>query len=370
MASNHTSPLFSCIRIGSVDIKNRLAVAPMTRISATDHGVPTDKMISYYQRFAKGDFGLIISEGTFIDKKNSQTYLQQPGIVSEDHVEGWKKLVDAVHNERAKIFMQIQHAGALSQGNPHATYNVAPSAVHPKGEQLGFYFGDGKYQIPKALTQTEIADIVNAFADAAERAKKAGVDGVEIHGANGYLLDQFLTTYANERIDEYGGSTLNRLRIYIEVIKAVRERVGENFVVGIRLSQGKVNDYFHKWEGVQEAELIFSSLNNVGLDYLHITEFQANVAAFPTETHGENLPLAAIAKRVSNLPVFANGQVETTDTALSIIRQGTADLLTIGKAALANPDFPRKLRDDQPLAALDPLAVLRPTAELKEFEYN
>lgn len=366
------SKLFDQVNIGDVILKNRIALAPMTRISATEEGVPSEKMNSYYTSFAKGNFGLIITEGNYIDTKFSQTYFLQPGIALDSHVEGWKPIVDSVHNEGSKIFMQIQHAGGLSQGNRFEDTTLAPSAVQPKGEQLDFYFGNGQFQIPQAATLEDIKEVIDAFVTAALNAEKAGFDGVEIHGANGYFLDQFLTPYTNTRTDQYGGDIENRLRIYVEVIKAVKEKVGEKFVVGIRLSQGKVNDYLHKWKDEKEAETIFATIENAGVDYLHITEFDAVSQAFNDDLYQSEkpLPLAAIAKRVTKLPVLVNGQINDIQKADTILEQDIADLITIGKAALANHDFPEKLKNGDVLNDFDPQKTLRPTAELKNFEYD
>lgn len=153
------------------------------------------------------------------------------------------------------------------------------------------YEGKGLYRTPREATKEEIKEVKNGFVNTAKHAKAAGFDGVEIHGANGYLLDQFLTDYTNKRIDEYGGSTENRVRLLVEVSKAVREAVGEHFTIGIRISQGKVNDYNHKWAGKErDAEIIFGQLGHAGLDFIHITEYEAWQPAFPKveETIGTN----------------------------------------------------------------------------------
>src|SRR5690606_12462388 len=148
---------------------------------------------------------LVITEGTYTDAAYAQGYLFQPGIVTVAHREGWKPIVDAVHAEGAKIVLQLMHAGALSQGNPHRDHTAGPSPVQPKGEMLRDYRGSGPWPVPKEMTQEDIAEVIEGFAASAVAAKEAGFDGVEVHGANGYLLDQFLTTYTNLRTDQYGG---------------------------------------------------------------------------------------------------------------------------------------------------------------------
>ncbi|MDR4938271.1 NADH:flavin oxidoreductase [Rossellomorea marisflavi] len=359
------SVLFEPLNVGSTMLNNRIGVAPMTRVSATEDGIVTDQMISYYTSFAQGGFGLVITEGTYIDNRYSQTYDNQPGIVDEEQVQGWKKVVDYVHRAGAKIFMQIQHTGPLSQGNRSLNKTVAPSAIQPKGEQLEFYGGKGPFKLPEEVTNREIKDIINAFANSAKRAQTAGFDGIEIHGANGYLLDSFLTDYTNKRSDEYGGTTENRVRLLVEVSKAVRESVGDDFTVGIRISQGKVNDYSHKWKGKEEdARMIFGQLGESGLDYIHVTEHKAWEPAFDTS----DLSLAAFAKKFAGLPVIANGHLEDPTVATDLVEQGSADLITLGKGALANHDWVNKVKLDEPLAEFDEEKVLRPDARIKEFE--
>ena len=181
--------LMEPVQIGSLHLKNRLSIAPMTRVSATADGTPTARMVDYYRAFAAGGFGLIITEGTYPDDRFSQGYLHQPGIVSPSHVEGWRKVTDAVHEAEGIIFLQLMHAGALSQCKETT---IAPSAVKPLGVKMPEYGGAGKFPTPKAMSRRDLQQTVASFASAALLAEGAGFDGVEIHGANGYLLDQFL----------------------------------------------------------------------------------------------------------------------------------------------------------------------------------
>ncbi|GGE86917.1 2,4-dienoyl-CoA reductase [Chishuiella changwenlii] len=362
--------LFHEFKIGNLNVKNRFALAPMTRISATEDGIPTEKMKNYYTSFAKGGFGLIITKGNYIDTKYSQTYRLQPGIALDTHIDGWKNIVDDVKANGAKIIMQIQHSGGLSQGNYYLNETIAPSSVQPKGQQLDFYFGNGNYAIPKSASKNDINEIIHSFVKAAKNAEIAGFDGVEIHGANGYLLDQFLTPYSNTRNDEYGGNIENRLRIYVDIIKEIKKNVSHDFVVGIRLSQGKVNDYFHKWKNEEEAEFIFKTVEKSGVDYVHLTEFDATAPAFDTNKYKtlEILSLAQIARKTLQIPILLNGKIDSENSAKSIISEGVADLVTIGKSALANHDFPLKIKEGRPLKEFDAEKTLRPTAELKDFE--
>lgn len=357
--------LFETVALGNTTLDNRVGVAPMTRISATSEGHITDQMVSYYTSFARGGFGLIITEGNYIDDKYSQTYSNQPGMINDEQAQAWKKVVDSVHQEGAKIIMQLQHSGALSQGNRFAQETLAPSAVQPKGEQLAMYLGEGPFPTPREATKEEIQEVINGFVYAAKRAKSAGFDGVEIHGANGYLLDGFLTDYTNRRKDEYGGSTENRIRLSVEVAKAIRHAVGKDFTVGIRISQAKINDFAHKWAGKEkDAEIIFAQLGKSGLDFIHITEYKAWEPAFDT---GE-ASLAALAKKYGDVHVIANGHLEDPERARELIENGEADVVTLGKGALANHDWVNKVENEETLAEFKPEEVLSPNAKIKEFE--
>jgi 2,4-dienoyl-CoA reductase-like NADH-dependent reductase (Old Yellow Enzyme family) len=358
--------LFSPLSISQIDTKNRVGLAPMTRTSATESGLATEQMVKYYSKFARGGFGLLITEGVYPDEMYSQGYKDQPGIANEQQVEAWRKVIEGVHNEGAKIICQIMHAGALSQGNQFKTETIGPSAVKPKGEQLSFYGGNGEFPVPNEMTKEDIQEVIKSFVEAAKRTRQAGFDGIEIHGANGYILDQFLTDYTNQRSDEYGGSTENRVRILVELVEAVRQEVGTDYPVGIRISQGKVNDYEHKWaQGEKDAEIIFGSLSKIGVDFIHVTEHDAFNSAFE-----ENGPtLASLAKKFGGeVPVFANGKLHEPGKAEEIIKKGQADLVTIGTGALANPDWAKKVQNNEQLNEFNPEKFLHPNAKIKEFE--
>ncbi|MGW9019060.1 NADH:flavin oxidoreductase, partial [Priestia megaterium] len=236
------------------------------------------------------------------------------------------------------------------------------------GEQLEFYGGEGPFPLPKEATKEDILEVINGFIHSAKLAKSAGFDGIEIHGANGYLLDEFLTDYTNKRTDEYGGSTENRVRLLVEVSKAVREAVGPDFTVGIRISQGKVNDYEHKWAGKEkDAEIIFGQLGQAGLDYIHVTEYEAWKPAFSTDGD-TGASLVSLAKKYGKIPVIANGHLEDPERASEMVQKEGADVVTLGKGALANHDWVNKVKNGKPLAEFDPEKVLRPDATIKDFE--
>ncbi|WP_234426272.1 oxidoreductase [Streptomyces kebangsaanensis] len=357
--------LFTPFDLGGVRLSNRTALAPMTRISATEDGLVTDRNARYYAGFARGGFALVITEGVYPDTEHSQGYLHQPGLATPAQGEAWRPVVEAVHAEGGAIFAQLMHAGAQAQGNRFRQGTVGPSAVAPRGEQLSFYRGSGPYPTPRALDAREIADIRRGFADAARRAAAAGFDGVEVHGANGYLLDQFLTDYLNQREDGYGGGVENRVRLAAEVVDEVLQAVGSEIAVGIRISQSKVSDFHHRWAGgIEEAETIFTTLARTGAHFLHTTEYRALDPAFSTGTE----TLAELAKKFSGLPVIANGHLEDPEAARAVLESGAADIAAIGKGALAQRDWPHRVRDGLEFATEPHPDTLGPLADIKDWE--
>jgi len=361
--ANRQAKLFEAFQIGPKILRNRMAVAPMTRVSGEEDGTVGRLMQDYYEKFAEGGFGLIVTEGLYTDEYYSQGYYKQPGITTGVHGKSWMPVVQKVHDKGAIFIAQLMHAGSLSQFNSHKDHSAGPSAVRPKGEQMPFYYGKGQYNVPVAMSQQDIDDAISGFVQAAEFAESAGFDGVEIHGANGYLLDQFLTEYSNQRSDRYGGDIAARLRIYQEVIEAVRQAVSNDFIVGVRFSQKKVNDTDHIWPEVEmAAEKAFGLMSECHVDYIHTTEPVLNAPAF-----GRSASLAALAKKYSGLPVIANGGVTEPDLALSVIERREADVIALGRTALANPDWPTAVKNDAPLKDFD-YAILAPIANLESAQ--
>jgi len=332
----------------------------MTRVSANEDGTVGPLMKDYYQSFADGGFAMIITEGIYTDKLYSQCYKFQPGLSDEVQMNSWKKVAEAVHKSDGVIIAQLMHAGALSQYNKYANGNAAPSEIRPLGKEMGIYYGEGEYSVPKAMSQEDINEVIRGFANAAMLAKCAGFDGVEIHGANGYLLDQFLTVYTNERNDEYGGVLASRMKITREIVEAVREAVGRDFVVGIRFSQSKVNDIEYKWPEQDEgAKTIFQSALASGVDYIHTTEYIAKASAFDG-----GLSLAALAKKYAAIPVIANGGISRDSDANYLVESGQADIVSLGKVALANPNWPNAVKSGRALQDFD-FEMFNPLADLK-----
>jgi 2,4-dienoyl-CoA reductase-like NADH-dependent reductase (Old Yellow Enzyme family) len=358
-----TNLLLQPIALAGLALRNRIVVAPMTRISATDAGVPTTRMASYYTEFVHGGFGLVITEGIYPDPTHGQAYLRQPGLVTNAQVDGWRRVTDDVHRAGGLIVAQLMHAGALSQCLDET---LAPSSVPPRGEKMSAYRGAGPYPLPRAMSREEIARVLAYFTHAARNAKAAGFDGIEIHGANGYLIDQFLTHYTNVRDDEYGGDVTGRVRFATEVLRRVREGVEGGLPVGIRLSQTKVNDFTYRWPGGRaDAEGIFAAVREAGAAYVHVAsegrDWHETARLAP-----DHLTITEIARRVAGVPVIANGGMHRPGLAESLLRDGHADLVSLGRGALANPDWPRRLAAGVPFdgfehGMIEPLASLEQT---------
>jgi 2,4-dienoyl-CoA reductase-like NADH-dependent reductase (Old Yellow Enzyme family) len=354
-------PALQSARIGRFELTNRLTVAPMSRVSAGADGTPTDEMAEYYAQFARGGFGLVISEGTYTDTAHSQGYLNQPGLAIDAHVAGWRRVTDAVHATGTPMLAQLMHAGAIVQGNPYSAEAIAPSATPPIGQMLEEYGGQGRWPVPREITSAEIDFVVAGFLEAATRARAAGFDGVEIHAANGYLLDQFLTVYTNSRTDEYGGAVGNRIRLTARIVAEIRNQIGD-FVVGVRLSQTKVNDLKYRWPGgAADAEVIFSAVADAGADYLHIASEGRDF--IDTARFADGRTITAVARAVTGLPVIANGGMHDLRQAEQVLDEGHADLLSLGRGALANPDLPNRLGDGADLEPFDH-AMLSPMATI------
>ncbi|MEU8901800.1 NADH:flavin oxidoreductase [Nocardia sp. NPDC048505] len=353
-------PALAPYRLAGLALRNRLAVAPMTRVSATPDGTPTAQMAEYYADYAAGGFGLIITEGIYTDTTHSQGYFNQPGLATDRQVEGWRTVTAAARAAGATIVAQLMHAGAISQGNAHGFETIGPSAVVPRGQMMVDYGGvGGAWGAPREMSSRDIEDVVAGFAAAATNARAAGFDGVELHGANGYLLDQFLTDYTNQRTDEYGGPVANRIRLTARILDEVRAAVGD-FPVGVRLSQTKVNDFTYRWPGGEDdARVVFAALRNAS--YLHIASEGRDfieTARFPS-----GATITQLAREISGRPVVANGGMHDLGQAADVLAGGHADMLSLGRGALANPDLPHRVRTGADLAAFD-YAMLHPMATL------
>lgn len=342
MATETKSPeLLSPFQLGDLTLDNRIVLAPMTRARAGTERMPNDLMAEYYAQ--RSSAGLIISEATVVSKQGIG-WINSPGIYSDEQGEAWKKVVGAVHGKGSKIFLQLWHCGRASHSDFHdGSPAVAPSAIKLNGEYIHTPQGKKDYEAPRALDTDEIPGIIEDYKQAARRAKEAGFNGIEIHSANGYLLDQFLQSKTNKRTDRYGGSLENRFRLLQEIVSAVTEVWPANRV-GVRLSpNGNFNDM-----GSEDYRETFtyaaSQLDKVGLAYLHVMDG----LGFGFHELGEPMTLQDFRKVFSN-PVMGNCGY-TQETAETAIKEQKADLIAFGRPFISNPDLVERFRNGWPLA--------------------
>ncbi|MDX1801532.1 MAG: NADH:flavin oxidoreductase [Marinobacter sp.] len=347
-------------RFANLDMPNRFALAPMTRTSAEANGDPNPLMADHYEAYAKGGFGLIITEGTYTDDRASQGYGNQPGIINESQIAGWKTIVDRVHEAGSRMFVQLMHAGAQFQANRYTDQPLAPSPVAPKGEPLGLYGDQKTWRVPEAMTEADIANAIDGFAQSAANAKAAGFDGIELHAANGYLLNQFLSTHFNRRDDRYGGDLENRMRLVLDVVKAVRATVGDDFPLGIRLSQVTVTDPDYQLpEGEAGFRRLVEAVRDAGVDFIHTTDGDVRRRPFIAGDHS----LADVVAGVEGVDLIINGSIDETNVQ-DLANTYPEAMLAVGKKALANPDFVQRLKDGKSVADLD-FGMLLPKATIQ-----
>ncbi|GAC1413815.1 MAG: alkene reductase [Burkholderiaceae bacterium] len=342
------SDLFEPVQLGQLQLANRIVMAPLTRSRAKENDVPGDLAQQYYVQRASA--GLIIAEATQISPQG-KGYVLTPGIYSQPQVAAWHIITSAVHAAGGKIFLQLWHVGRISHRSiqPAGELPVAPSAIKPAGQA---YTNEGfvPLETPRALETAELAGIVDQYRKAAKNALEAGFDGVEIHAANGYLLDQFLRDKTNQRTDAYGGSIENRARLLMEVTAAVVAVWGGQRV-GVRLSPlstfGDIAD--------SNPQALFThvveQLNNFGLVYLHVIEGDTGGAR---EMEGGFDP--QILRRLFNGAYIANNGYDL-DMALAARRSKTADLICFGRPYIANPDLVARFKKRAPLAQPDPATM-------------
>jgi len=336
-----TTDLFAPIRLGELALPNRIVMAPMTRNRCPDT-VPTDLTAEYYRQRASA--GLIITEGTQISRQGIG-YPATPGIHTPEQAAGWRKVTDAVHDTGGHIFVQLWHCGRISHPDYHGgELPVAPSAVRPEGQAFT-YQGLKDFVTPRALETTEIPGIVEQYRHAARCAMDAGFDGVEIHAANGYLIDQFLRDHTNKRSDAYGGPIDNRIRFLREVAEAVSAETGSN-QVGVRISP--VNRFNDIADSNPQAlfTTVAAMLSEVGIAYLHVVEVNM------TGDREDSVDFTAIRNAFSGIYI-GNGGFDKS-RANAAIAEGRADMVSFGMPFLANPDLPERLRRDAPLNEPNP----------------
>ncbi|WP_207460061.1 alkene reductase [Azospirillum sp. SYSU D00513] len=351
-SSQPDSPLFTPVRLGALALEHRVVMPPLTRMRSRQPGdVPHALNAEYYgQRASKG--GLIIAEATDVSEQ-ARGYPGAPGVHSAEQVRGWRDVTDAVHAKGGLIVLQIWHTGRISHSSmqPGGAVPVSASAVTPPGGHMDAQGRPVPFETPRALREDEIPGIVGAFRQAALNAREAGFDGVEIHAANGYLLDQFLQDGTNRREDRYGGSLENRARLLLEVVDAVAGAWSADRV-GVRISPwGHFNGMSDSDPGAL-FDHVAAQLGTRGLAYLHIVEPRADQNS-DTNALDPNAPDAASRFRTRfGGPVIAAGGF-VKETAERVVAQGSADAVAFGRLFIANPDLPERLRQGAPLNRYD-----------------
>ena len=335
--------LFTPTQVGPYEIAHRIVLAPLTRMRSDPGDIPGDLMVEYYrQRASKG--GFMIAEASPVSRYGI-AYAGAPGIYANEQIAGWKRVTDTVHREGARIFLQIWHSGRQSHPDIiDGRQPIGPSALMADGEGYSLKGWTG-FAMPRALETDEIPGLVAEFRRAAERAMEAGFDGVELHSANGYLTDQFLQDGSNVRTDAYGGSIANRARFLIEVVEAMVAVWGGNRTA-VRLSPSG------QFGGISDSDPVATfgnaaeALNGFGLVYLHVIE--PRIKGIEDIQTGVPPIAAETLRPIFSGPIMAAGGFDR-NSAEAIIEVGTADLVAFGRAFLANPDLPERLRRDLPL---------------------
>lgn len=353
------SNLFQPIELGSLKLRNRVVMAPMTRTFSPD-GIPNDLVVAYYKRRAKNEVGLIITEGTCVGHKAANGYANVPYIYGEEALAGWKKVVDAVHAEGGKIVPQLWHVGAIRQANkgagPDETVpGFSPSGLLMKGKETG-----------TAMTAGDVKEAIDAFVQAAVDAQAIGFDGVEIHGAHGYLVDQFFWEDTNQRDDEYGGDLVARTKFAVDIVKGIREKCGADFPILLRYSQWKQQDYSTKLANTaEELGAFLKPLVDAGVDIFHCSTRRF----WEPEFEGSTLNLAGWTKKLTGKPCITVGSVglnssfideekrdmveksevakESLDNLSERLNNNEFELVAVGRALLQDPEWVLKVRENR-----------------------
>jgi 2,4-dienoyl-CoA reductase-like NADH-dependent reductase (Old Yellow Enzyme family) len=346
--------LFSPVSLGKIELANRIVMAPLTRVRAGSSGIPGDLMVEYYRQ--RASVGLIITEGTYPDHA-SQGWVGAPGIATDEQAAGWQRVTEAVHAQGGRIVMQIMHAGRAAHPDINGGRRVlAPSAIAIDGKAFTEK-GEQPFPIPEAMTTAEAQTALQDFVAAARRAIEAGADGVEIHGANGYLLHQFLSPGANHRSDEYGGSPRNRVRFVVDVVTAVAKAVGAERV-GLRISpEINISDTFEtdRDDVLATYGTLADQLRPLGLAYLSVLHSE------PGGELVQELRQRFNGKLIVNSG-FLGGQT-TREDATQLIEADHADAVVVGRALIANPDLVERWQNGHPENEPRPELFYAPSAE-------
>jgi N-ethylmaleimide reductase len=346
------SRLFDSVVVGGQYLRNRIVLPPLTRSRATDEGVPTRLMEDYYRQRASA--GMVISEGTVITPQ-ATGYPRVPGLYSADQVAAWRPVVAAAKRDGAAVYAQLWHVGRQSHSSfqPDGLPPKAPSPVPIVGYQYRSPTGRIPYEVPRELTVADIAAIVEAYGTAARNAVRAGFDGVELHAANGYLIDQFLNDGSNRRTDNYGGSVENRIRFLLEVLEEMTHYLPTERI-GVRLSPSS------DWMDIHDSNkrVLYSTvvrqLDDLGLAYLHLVEPEIAGAA-TVDRPTDSIPTAELAAMFDGIVIVTGGHDQAS--AERLLAEGTADLVGFGRLFIANPDLPHRFLTKAPLEPLRPAGI-------------
>ncbi len=348
LTESQVAPLFQPFHIKNLALSNRIVMAPMTR-SKSPRGVPGSEVAAYYRRRAEGGVGLIITEGTYVPHPAAGFYADVPHFYNEESLAGWKRVVEEVHGAGGKIFPQLWHVGLT----PASDRTFRPGAMGPSG------LAKPGERISEPMTQRNIDDVIRAFGQAARSAERLGFDGMEIHGAHGYLLDQFFWDGTNQRTDGYGGDLVARTLFAVEVIREVRSQVGPEFPVCLRFSQWKLQDYNAKLaQSPAELESFLAPLAAAGVNLFHCSQRRF----WEPEFEGSSLNLAGWTKKLTGKPTITVGSITLNEEFTRTFQNaGTAavtgidelverlereefDLVAIGRSLIVNPSWPAAVR--------------------------
>ncbi|GBR55358.1 NADH:flavin oxidoreductase [Neokomagataea thailandica NBRC 106555] len=361
------SVLFDSVTLGPYTLRNRIVLPPLTRSRSSQPGnIPNDLMATYYSQ--RSSAGFMVTEGTQIEPRG-QGYAWTPGIYSPEQIVGWRKITDAVHEKKGTIFLQLWHVGRVSHASlqPGGAAPIAPSAIPADNVRVFVETGPGQGALtqpsaPRALTTAEVKELVQLYAKAARNALDAGFDGVEIHSANGYLLNQFISAHTNQRDDEYGGSLENRLRFLAEVTQAVADVVGKERM-GVRFSPlFATTDEDRVYLGLVEEDPhttyieAIKTLEKVGVAYVSIAEADWDNAPDLPESFR-----ADIRKNFSGRVLYAGRY--TPERGVSVIEAGWGDMIAFGRPFIANPDLPERIAHGWSLNPVDPKTMYGGTAK-------
>jgi N-ethylmaleimide reductase len=345
-----TGILFEPLQLGALSLPNRIVMPALTRMRAGAGGVPTVLNAEYYRQRASA--GLNITEATAISVQG-HGYPQMPGIHSAEQVTGWQLVTEAVHAEGGRIALQIVHHGRWSHSsyNPNGSLPVAPSAIAPPGHAYTPTFEQLPYETPRALEMSELPAIIADFRQAARKAREAGFDAVEIHGANGFLIDQFLQDGSNKRNDAYGGTVENRARLLFEVVDGVADDIGEDRVA-VRLSPHGNLGGLSDSDTIPHFSYVIGELGKRGLAYLHLIEPRASSVGFADDASVDSADNASLFRHLFDGGMITAGGY-TTEMGVEAIEANIADAVAFGRMFIANPDLPERVRTGTGLNAFD-----------------